>query len=191
MPFTPYHFGPSAFLGLVFKRWLDFPVFVLSNIIVDLEVVVVRILGLGWPTHRYCHTLLIGALIGMLWGIMAYPLRRLFNKIMRLLYIPYKPHFWKMIISGIMGIWLHVLIDGLSHIDLRIFWPYKEFNWCFTPLGIITYIFTGHIYRSHLSVEQVKTICIAFFIAFCVVYILILSVAKKNLTKEKIHKEGG
>jgi hypothetical protein len=38
MPFTPYYFGPNGFVGLVFKKLLDLPVFILSNIIIDFEV---------------------------------------------------------------------------------------------------------------------------------------------------------
>ena len=68
MPFTPYHFGPSGFVGLVFRKWIDMPVFVLANVIVDVEVLAVGLFGLGWPIHRYCHTLLIGAVVGALWG---------------------------------------------------------------------------------------------------------------------------
>jgi len=49
MPFTPYHFGPSGFWGLAFRKWLDLPVFVLANVIVDIEVLVIWFFGLGWP----------------------------------------------------------------------------------------------------------------------------------------------
>ncbi len=188
MPFTPYHFGPSAFLGLVFRKWIDIPVFVLANVIVDVEVVVVRGLMLGWPTHRYCHTLLIGAVVGALWGIAAYPLRHLFEKIMRILYIPYIPSFWKMIISGIIGVWLHVLVDGLCHNDTRIFWP--KSRWPLTLWGIITSIVTGNIYRWYISQEELTTICVAFFIASVIVYILVLLVSKKDVAESKMSKKG-
>ena len=52
MPFTPYPFGPSGFAGLVFGKWIDLPVIVLANVIVDVEVLVIGILGLEWPAHR-------------------------------------------------------------------------------------------------------------------------------------------
>lgn len=104
MPFTPYHFGPSGFIGLVFRKWIDVPVFVLSNVIVDVEVLVAAFFRLGPPYHRYCHTLLIGAAVGALWGVAAYRLRPLFEVIMDMARIPYKPGFWKMVISGILGV---------------------------------------------------------------------------------------
>ncbi len=153
MPFTPYHFGPSGFIGLVFKKYIDIPVFVLANVIVDVEVLFYS----RWPVHRYAHTLLIGSAVGIIWGMMAYPLRNLFAKIMRMVRLPYRSSFWKMVFSGVLGVWLHVLIDAVYHWDVWIFWPSKA-----KPLyGLI-------------SQGQVKIICIAFFIAAIIVYVFAL-----------------
>ena len=38
MPVTPYHFGPNGLVGLLFKRWIDLPVVVLANVVIDMEV---------------------------------------------------------------------------------------------------------------------------------------------------------
>ena len=43
MPFTPYHFGPHGCVGLVLKRYLDLPVFMLANVAVDLEPLAVMV----------------------------------------------------------------------------------------------------------------------------------------------------
>jgi membrane-bound metal-dependent hydrolase YbcI (DUF457 family) len=167
MPFTPYHFGPSGFIGLVFGKWIDLPVFVLANVVVDVEVLLVEMLGLGWPVHRYCHTLLIGAVIGAIWGVAAYPLRHLFKKMMRVFYIPYKTSLRKMVISGVLGVWLHVLIDGAYHSDVRVFWPHKT-------------IWLQQVMHGRITREQIETICILFFIAAFVVYILAVTVFRRN-----------
>jgi membrane-bound metal-dependent hydrolase YbcI (DUF457 family) len=160
MPFTPYHFGPSAFLGLVFRKWLDVPVFVLANIIVDLEVLIITIFGLGYPRHRYCHTLLIGLVLGILWGVAAYPLRHIFNRLMQLIHIPYQTGLLKMLISGVLGVWLHVLIDGIYHWDIRVFWPSHA-----RPLyGLLDRPIRG----------EGKAVCLAFFAAAVIVYVIML-----------------
>jgi hypothetical protein len=172
MPFTPYHFGPSGFVGLVFRKWIDVPVFVLANVIVDVEVLVIVSFGLGWPIHRYCHTFLVGAAVGVLWGLTAYPLRHFFKKILRILYIPYMPRFWKMVVSGILGVWLHVLIDGAYHFDVKMFWPNKTISLWRT------------IHR-HIGKEQIEAICVAFFIAAIVPYaIAVASYIKQNKIKK-------
>jgi membrane-bound metal-dependent hydrolase YbcI (DUF457 family) len=164
MPFTPYHFGPSAFVGLIFRKWLDIPVFVFANIIVDIEVAVIAVLELGWPRHRYAHTFLIGAGVGIIWALAAYPARPLFVKLMQLLRIPYKTNLWKMLISGVLGIWLHTLIDGIYHWDTQIFWPSKA-----KPLFNI------------VPHDWIKPICVAFFCAALIPY----AFAVKSYSKEK------
>lgn len=163
MPVTPYHFGPSGFVGLFFRKWLDIPVFVLANVVVDIEVLLYR----HWPAHRYAHTLLVGAAVGAIWGIVAYPLRNLFGKIMKIICIPYETGFWKMVVSGLLGVWLHVLIDAIYHRDVLIFWPSRV-----KPLfGLI-------------SRGQVKLVCLGFFIAAAIAYAFtVASYLKKNKLK--------
>jgi len=166
MPFTPYHFGPSGFIGLVFRRYIDIPVFVLVNVIVDIEV----LFSDGYPVHGYCHTLLVGAVVGVIWAVAAYPLRHLFKRAMQILRIPYQTGFWKMVVSGVLGAWLHVAIDGIYHWDVRMFWPSKA-----KPLYEL------------LSKGQVETICIAFFFAALIPYaIAFVSYIKQNKTKKAI-----
>ncbi len=167
MPFTPYHCGPSGFVGLVFRKWIDVPVFVLANVIVDIEVLVVMLFNLGWPRHRYCHTLLIGAAVGALWGVAAYPLRNLFKKIMQLLRIPYKTSLSKMLISCILGLWLHILIDGAYHFDVKILWPNISIS-------------LWKMIHRHLGKEPIETICLIFFLAGLVPYIFAVISFSKN-----------
>jgi len=163
MPFTPYHFGPSAFIGLSLKRWLDVPAFILANVVVDIEVLFAG----AWPHHQYWHwhTLSIGTLVGAIWGLAAYPLRNIFKKIMQVLHIPYETGLWKMVISGILGVWLHVITDALYHWDVQIFWPSK-----ISPLYEL------------LSKGQLIAVCIAFFVAAVILYAFISRQSSKPKT---------
>ena len=155
MPYPPYHFGASGFVGLLFRKWLDVPVFVLANVIVDIEV----LFGDGWMPHRHWHwhTLLVGAVVGIGWALTAYPFRGLLKKFMRLIGLPYEPGFWKMIISGILGVWLHIVVDAIYHYDVQVFWPSRV-----RPLHRL------------LTQGQVKTVCTALFFAAIVTYIIVL-----------------
>lgn len=160
MPYTPYHFGPSGFLGLVCRKYIDLPVFLLANVVVDLEV-----LYWGhWPVHRYVHTLLLGAAVGIIWGLVAYSLRNTFAKLMQIIRLPYKTSLLKMIVSGILGIWLHIVIDAPYNWDIHLFWPSK-----ITPLH-------GLISKSNMQI-----VCIGFWAAAIVVYI----VTARNYRKEQ------
>jgi membrane-bound metal-dependent hydrolase YbcI (DUF457 family) len=124
MPFTPYHFGPSALIGLPLKRRIDIPVFVLANVIVDLEPGAVMFFRLDYPLHGYLHTLIFGGLVGLVWGLAAYLLLKpAFKLLMRIFSLPYQPTLPKMMSSGLLGIWLHVFIDSFLYKDMNPFWP--------------------------------------------------------------------
>jgi len=167
VPFTPYHFGPSGFSGLVFRKWIDLPVFVLANVVVDIEVLFAE----GWPHHRHWHwhTFLGGGLVGIVWALGAYPLRGFFSKIMALFRLPYKSGLWKMLLSGVLGVWLHILIDSIYHYDVQPFWPWLKRNPIFALLG-------------HPSI---LSICIVLLLAASVLYVLILNrpPQKENTTR--------
>jgi hypothetical protein len=165
MPFTPYHFGPAGLLGYIFRKWIDLPVFVLANVVVDTEVLLVRLMWLGRPFHRLSHTFIIGAAVGAVWGLVAYLALPLMSWLMKKIRVPYQTNAFKMITSGILGVWFHVLIDGIYHYDVRPFWPMRK----------------NYLWRL-LSQNQVEWICIICLAAFALIYVISL---KKQLTKSK------
>jgi membrane-bound metal-dependent hydrolase YbcI (DUF457 family) len=132
---------------------------------VDIEVVLVNLMHLGKPSHRYSHTFLIGTAVGAVWGLIAYFGLPILHWFMKKIRIPYQTNSFKMIISGILGVWLHVLIDGIYHYDVRPFWPIRK-NYLWQLL-------------SHNQVEWICIICLGVFV---LLYILSLKrqIAKKQ-----------
>lgn len=167
MPFTPYHFGPSGFVGLLFKRWLDIPAFILVNIALDVEVLFQVIHQPGEPfTHWnhphqvfHFHTLLIGGLVGAALGLALFPFRSIFEWFMDKLRLSYKPTLLKMMLSGLLGAWFHVTIDSIYHWDVLMFWPNRNYR----PLWNL------------LSQPMVRYICIAFIFAAVALYVILLA----------------
>jgi hypothetical protein len=123
MPFTPFHFGPHACVALPLQRYIDVPVFVAANIVVDIEPATVMVFRPDYPLHGYCHTLLVGGVIGLLWGAVAWPLRGRIAKMMAALRLAYSPGLLKMLLSGLLGVWLHVLFDAVLYPEMKPFWP--------------------------------------------------------------------
>jgi membrane-bound metal-dependent hydrolase YbcI (DUF457 family) len=124
MPFTPYHFGPAALIVLPLRKWIDIPVFVLANVVIDLEPLAVMVFWLDYPLHGYLHTFLFGGLVGLVWGVIAYVLfRRVFTFLMRLFRLPYQPTLANMAMSGLLGVWLHLFIDSFLYKEMNPFWP--------------------------------------------------------------------
>lgn len=123
MPFTPLHFGPHACVALPLHRYIDIPVFIGANVIVDIEPLMVMTFNFDYPLHGCCHTLLVGGLLGFLWALIAFPLKPLFIALMKFIQIPYETSFLKMAISGAAGACLHVLFDSTIYKEINLFWP--------------------------------------------------------------------
>jgi len=123
VPFTPYHFGPAALLALPAKKYIDIPTFVFANVAVDLEPLTVILLPLNYPLHGFCHTLLIGTAVGLLWGLLAYFIKDIFKWPMQFFQLPCKTCISKMLLSGILGVWLHIIFDSTLYRDIRPLWP--------------------------------------------------------------------
>jgi membrane-bound metal-dependent hydrolase YbcI (DUF457 family) len=161
MPFTPYHFGPNGFLGLVFKRWLDLPAILFANVAIDIEVLFSVEKHFGPFTHWnfphqvfHFHTLLIGSIVGAVAGLSLFPFRNIFGVIMEALRLPYKPSALRMTVSGMLGAWLHITVDAVYHWDVQMFWP----NTTLRPLwGLLTQ-------------TQVKILCVALLLIALTLY---------------------
>ncbi|MDD5135596.1 MAG: hypothetical protein PHP01_09345 [Phycisphaerae bacterium] len=165
MPVTPYHFGPSGLLGYIFRKWIDLPVFVLANVVIDVEVLLVNMINTGRPIHRLSHTFLFGTVVGAAWGLVAYLGLPGLKWLMKVAKIPYQTNGLKIILSGILGVWFHVLIDGIYHYDVKPFWPMRK-----NPLFNL------------LSHSQVKWICVICFVILAVLYILSLRTKNRRKT---------
>ena len=68
MSFTPFHLGPALGLGLPLRRYLHVPTFLAASVVVDVEPLLVLVLGLDYPLHGYLHTFLFASLTGLLLG---------------------------------------------------------------------------------------------------------------------------
>lgn len=172
MPFTPYHFGPSGFVGLLFRRWINVPVFIAANVLIDTEVVADRFIAPGWPVHQlwHFHTLLIGGLAGAVFGAIAYyckPFRWICEKFMAIIGLPSKPTPLSMILAGLLGFWLHVFIDSFYHYDVQIFWPHKDNS-------VFRWINSGKWSNMSQTQHQVVFWCLIFWALMVVLYGVLL-----------------
>ncbi len=163
MPFTPYHFGPSGFVGLALRKWLDVPVFVLANVVVDLEPLAVILLDLNYPLHGYVHTFLGGTVVALFWGLIAYRGRSILQWLMKLLHVSYETNFCKMLLSAIGGIWFHILLDSFCWEDTRPFWPLNT-----NPFANV------------ITAETIYLLCTISFIPAVILYIIAVASYKKK-----------
>lgn len=123
MPFTPFHFGPFACVGVPLHRRLDLPAFLLANVAVDLEPLAVMLLRLDRPLHGYCHTFLLAPVVALALAAVLWPARGLVKAGMRTAGLPYETTFLKLFVAGLLGASLHVLMDAPLYHDIRPFLP--------------------------------------------------------------------
>jgi len=62
MPFTPYHLGPSSWIGLILFKILDFPTLLVASVVIDIEPFCVFVFNAPWPLHGFLHSFLGGSI---------------------------------------------------------------------------------------------------------------------------------
>ena len=79
MPYTPFHFGPGLLFGLLLLSYIDFPTFMLANVIVDIEPILVLYFDFRYPLHGFFHSFLGGTVVAFLLSVVMIRMRPVFS----------------------------------------------------------------------------------------------------------------
>jgi len=125
MPFTVFHLGPALALGLPLRRYIHVPTFILANVFIDIEPLLVLALDLNYSLHGYLHTLLFASMFGAVLGYAMYLLEKVFKPLYKTLHlVPENPiRIESFIVAGVSGSILHVLLDSPLYHDIKPFYP--------------------------------------------------------------------
>jgi len=129
MPFTPLHLGPALFFGMVLLRYIDLPTFLVANVIVDVEPLVILTLGLhrtdslGLPLHGLLHTFLGGTFVALLLALVMRRMRGYLEPLMRLVGLEQVSSPRSVYAAALSGVYMHILLDSLLYVDIRPFYP--------------------------------------------------------------------
>lgn len=123
MPFTPFHLGPAAVLGLLFNRYINLTTFLVASIIIDIEPFVVSFFNLDYPLHGFLHSFLGGGVVAILLSLITITLSNEIQELTSFLRI--KQNFSKKAIwiASFSGIYLHILFDAPLYTDIKPFYP--------------------------------------------------------------------
>jgi len=142
MPFTPFHFGIGYAAAAVEKqpRFFVFYVFVISQVLIDVETLV-NIINKAPRLHTFFHTFigsLVAALASVALGALLFPVGAWFVKLLpnswaefiwsRRLFPRTRPSWICLAVSSLVGAWSHVLFDAFDHSDVTPFWPMTNTN---------------------------------------------------------------
>jgi|GEM_PF-333103 len=136
MPFTSYHIASGLFVGLLIRRWIHLPTFLITTaVIVDIEPIMVMLGVIGGRVHGHFHTILLGVFVGSIAGLAMYILERyigFLKTLYRSLYLSQGSETpLSYILSGVLGWLLHVVLDALIYSDIR---PLEPFISSYNPL---------------------------------------------------------
>jgi membrane-bound metal-dependent hydrolase YbcI (DUF457 family) len=129
VPFTPFHLGPGLLFGLLLFKYIDFPTFLLANIIVDVEPFLIIYFNLQYPLHGFFHSFLGGTIIAFLFAALMSKLRNTFSSLMSFFRLKQKSSFKSIQTASLFGIYLHILLDSPLYQDIKPFYPFS-----FNPL---------------------------------------------------------
>ena len=123
MPFTPFHLGPALFFGLILLRYVNFPTFIASSIVLDIEGLLVLLLNLDYPLHGFFHSFLGGSVVAV---FLAFLMVRMNGRIQRIV-SPFKlgqkysgKNIW---LASFAGVFLHIVLDAPLYPDMMPFFP--------------------------------------------------------------------
>jgi membrane-bound metal-dependent hydrolase YbcI (DUF457 family) len=123
MPFTPFHLGPALFLGLLLLRFLDFPTFLIANVIVDVEPLLVLVFSLDYPLHGFFHSFIGGTVVALFLALVMNRIRETVSPLLALFRVEQRSSLNSILCASMFGVYLHILLDARIYGDIRPLYP--------------------------------------------------------------------
>jgi membrane-bound metal-dependent hydrolase YbcI (DUF457 family) len=125
MPFTPFHWGPSSWIGLIFFRTFDLATLLISSVIIDVEPFCSIFLKAPWPVHGFLHTFSGGSIVAIITAVMCYILKGPIRKAMNSFKLSQDSSFMKIIWTSFFGVYSHILLDAFLYMEMNPFYPHQ------------------------------------------------------------------
>ena len=123
MPFTPLHMGPGIFIKAVLQSSFSLMVFGWTQIIMDLQPLIVMITGQG-HLHGFTHTYIGAVLLAIFSAISGKYISEIGLIILGLAHSNTIKILWRVsFLSAFIGSFSHVFLDSIMHIDVEPFYP--------------------------------------------------------------------
>jgi hypothetical protein len=123
MAFTPLHLGPALFLGVLLLVEIDFPTFLLANVVVDLRAILVLVGVLDGPIHGPLHTALGGLALATVLTAGSYAVRRDLDPVTATLRLAQDWSLRPISLASVGGVGLHLLIDAFLYEEMALLYP--------------------------------------------------------------------
>lgn len=180
MPFTPFHWGPSSWVGLLCFRFISLFAFLVGSVIVDVEPLLVLVFNLNYPLHGFFHSFLGGTIAAILLSGVLYRFRAAINKLMRFFKLAQESSYKTILFSCLLGVYFHIFLDSFLYTDIKPFFPLTT-NPFYALISLpVIYLLCGAsfllgilLYGVKISRGKVKkllkVICILSFVVFIII----------------------
>mgnify|MGYP000557146157 CR=1 FL=1 len=158
MPFTPFHLGPALLIGLLMFNLLDLPTFLIANVIVDIEPLLVLVLGLPLPLHTY----LGGSILATSLTLIMARARAHLTGLTKALQVEQEYSVKTIGLSSFSGIYIHILLDSFLYSEMKPLYPLtvnpflgmlssaQVYTLCTVSLAIGAAIYIGRLLKRRL-----------------------------------------
>ena len=163
MPFTPFHLGPSSWIGLFLFKIFDFPTLLIASVIVDIEPFCVFVFNAPWPIHGFLHSFLGGSIVAILTAVILYILKSPIKKVMAVLKLAQESSFKKILWTSFFGVYFHLLLDAFLYRDMKPFYPFE-----------------GNPLLGLFSSQQIYLFCSLSFLVGILFYLIRLAIIKRE-----------
>jgi membrane-bound metal-dependent hydrolase YbcI (DUF457 family) len=98
-----------------------------ANVIVDVEPLLVLVLGLNYPLHGYLHTFLFASLTGLALGYVMFSFDNFLHPIYKAMKLVEANQSLKSYMAtGVLGAIFHVLLDSPLYRDIKPLYPFTQ-----------------------------------------------------------------
>lgn len=156
-------------IGLLLFEFLDFPTFLIANVIVDLEPFLVILLGLDYPLHGFFHSFVGGTIVAVALAVVMFKSSNIIGKVMKFFRLDQKVTWKSIIAASLLGVYVHILLDTPLYPDIRPFYPLDLNPYFFSDMSIAISIYM---------------FCIFSFLAGSIVYVVKLALQARAHPKQ-------
>ena len=124
IPFTPFHFGPGGFLGIILLKWVDFPTLIIASVMLDIEPIMILVFNLSYPLHGVFHSFFGAFLASLVLILVMKYLRKYFSPLMTVFKVEQEVKLRNISIGALLGTFSHVLLDAPIYAEMNPFFPF-------------------------------------------------------------------
>lgn len=123
MPFTPFHWGPNLWIGLLLFRFINFGAFFIASVVIDIEPFCALVFNLHYPLHGFFHSFLGATIVAAVLSAVLYRFKSAMNRVLKPFKLSQDSSYGVILFSCLLGVYFHIFLDSFLYPDIKPFFP--------------------------------------------------------------------